>query len=381
MDIIEEIKDHFSYQECSNIRFLLSDNPLLTENIIPKDHQQKKQYIWFDGEPDKLIWEGWNKQYYIENGSNVTEVECHLIASGKVGYTLDNKDHYIDTTLDLFIVVKKMENFSINNHNVYGFTRDQYIERQFSHIIKHECIIRGLMSPSENKNIDFGIFSTIWQTNHSKEPSFTWASSYYFWADLMFTLENIWSKIGEVEFYDKQRLSFKKIGLNRTPVIYLNPFDKRMLNICATCIQLLYSFWEKIAFLLNSIYNVYSEPELKRLTFKGYISKLENKVSSGHYKHLSKPNSNFDWFKKFNNKDHGELQTYRHPLVHYKYDQKIIKGDYFAAMSEYLLNNETNSDTADQIDKMIQEIKDVTLKHYFMTEEGLNNTIELIKES
>lgn len=86
IDIFEEIKEYYSYQECCNIRYLLSDNPMLTEKTIPKDHQKENQIIWFQGERGELTWQDWNVKNYIENDSSVIEVEVHLIAIGKVCY-------------------------------------------------------------------------------------------------------------------------------------------------------------------------------------------------------------------------------------------------------------------------------------------------------
>ena len=159
-------------------------------------------------------------------------------------------------------------------------------------------------------------------------------------------------------------------------------YDRYYLLYCELTIESLYKFWERIGFYLFQ-FIIPGNNELSNSNFSFY--KLIKELNKEYSTNKLIQNENFDWFVNFvldTNSNFDALTNFRHPFVHYKFDEsnKEAIGSLMSTTLNYWKKNLTDKQKLDSLAKENIIIKDFLLKQFGFCKDGYKHAIELIKK-
>ena len=159
-------------------------------------------------------------------------------------------------------------------------------------------------------------------------------------------------------------------------------YDRYYLTYCELTIESLYKFWERIGFYLFQFF----VPESNNLndlnlSFLKLIKELKKEYSTNKLIQ----NEHFDWFVNFvlnANSSFDELLNYRHPFVHYRFDELNNKaiGSLISTTLNYWNKNLTDKQKLDSLAKENNNIKNFLLEQFRFCKDGYNHAIELVNK-
>jgi hypothetical protein len=162
--------------------------------------------------------------------------------------------------------------------------------------------------------------------------------------------------------------------------INLEMYDWYYLDFCSLSIENLYSYWERIGYFLFQFF-----PPTKvvdnNLSFQNLISCLKKDIKQGKY-HSLHTSQNFKWFSEFTEKGHEfeKLQKYRHPLIHYKFENQLFKGGLNSGTYSFLIKNCRKREKIEELQKVNDSLVDFINHQFSLCYDGYLKTVDLIKE-
>lgn len=128
----------------------------------------------------------------------------------------------------------------------------------------------------------------------------------------------------------------------------LNYNDMQYLTMIGFGFDRLYSFWDRIAYLLYN-YEILNFKKDSDVSFDKYFTRLNGFMNSGKPIGFNKNSSNLNWFVNFLDNGFVKIKEYRHRIVHYQ-----MRSDWAGVLSSKFANN-TSQYVSDE--KELKKIK------------------------
>lgn len=220
--------------------------------------------------------------------------------------------------------------------------------------------------------LNTGLYDQTWPFNEPNNKTHDFISSMHYYNEL----ENM---NRQAKYFIALANTYAPFANNYFPTVESTPWihypinftshDRRYLDYCASAIQSMYVYWERLALL---IYQYYKPAKVSDGNLS-FVKLIRNIVKEQHSSTID-----FTWFIDFLDNDHSRLQLLRHPLVHFKMDPVNHKGSYIPMIHTRWMSNIQNKAELDQLQeaskKLINEIIDLAKKCY----EGYEKAIQLI---
>jgi hypothetical protein len=361
-------------------RHELTEKRYLTKSLIPNAHYKEGQMIWFTFDDKRIKWSDDFTLSLIEDqdGNKIYQFLNSFAVEGTLGYEYLDVEYSLICGLKFYCLAYYYPGSAlIAPDHIKLLTHEQKIEWEYEQMLstKAEKIgIRNLVN-----QITFEDLSVLWKKVNPLDKEQIELTSYYFWNDLQLTLNLLINLVAEINFYGEYLGNYGIQAVRREPKIYLHHYEKSFLRKSSFCIQVFYSYWEKIAYLLFiflKIENV-SKTNLSLVKLKKALSKAMN---NGQYQYFNDASSAYNWFVDFIENDHSALAKYRHPLVHFQPDNELFKGDFYAGALNFYLMNITNHEKRMSLEKEFNEIQSFLTNQLHKCNEGLRKAIDLIQE-
>lgn len=199
----------------------------------------------------------------------------------------------------------------------------------------------------------FSFFTRIWKAVNKDSNVMIRDSSLDFFNELVECHRNIVFSIGNLNMWGRYKTNYKshKYDFNGTTIYpaEVSYFDNRYTYYMENAIEELYTFYEKLAYLLY-IFLSPTSLEQNRLSFGELFHRKVIKELRSKYNKIAE-SEHLIWFLK-RRSEYKKLQKYRHPLVHYKANETFITGTYSASLRRLWLANVGDKD---ELDKLFQE--------------------------
>ena len=186
-------------------------------------------------------------------------------------------------------------------------------------------------------------------------------------------MSNIWGRYKTN--YTSQYYNFQ--GTKIFP-LNLNYQDNRFIFYLENAIEEIYTFYERIAYLLFLFLKPVGLTQ-SALSFNKLFERKVKKELKQKYPHLAS-DKNYLWFEKRVKKEHKELSGFRHPLIHYQTNNTFIKGGYNSSLKRIWLENTSGGEQG--LLKLSEDIKNIQKfinQELIMGKEAFEKTILLIE--
>lgn len=390
-ELKREIEDYLRYGIVFD--YVLKKN---TSLFADKLENIKYENYWFDYEKDNIYFSEFPKisEIFSRHGDLFYSYINDFKFVGNLCYSdYSHSEHKIDVRIEATIRI-----FKHSNHEIDLSDRTNHIEVwdepqkiiNLSKIIADEQIKDLDLIP-----YDYSFYTNNWskidKSDIRKERQ-AHVTSYYYLQELIESYERI-----------KHLLSFvllsaphagKYTGYERgLPANYNSEYiyeintnfklyDRYYLTYCELTIESLYKFWERIGFYLFQFF-VPASNKINNLNLSFF--KLIKELNKEYSTNKLIQNIHFDWFVGFvldTNSRFDELINYRHPFIHYKFDESDNKaiGSLISTTLNYWNKNLTNKQKLDSLAKENNNIKIFLLEHFGFCKEGYKHTIELVNK-
>ncbi len=155
-------------------------------------------------------------------------------------------------------------------------------------------------------------------------------------------------------------------------------YDRYYLTYCELTIESLYKFWERVGFYLFQFFKpINNKVNDNNLSFYKLIQHLRKEYSTNEFIR----NDHFDWFVSFvldSNSSFSLLTNYRHPFVHYKFDDfnNKTKGGLISTTLNYWLENMSNKQKLDLLAEQNKLIKLFLIEQFELCKVGFKHAIK-----
>lgn len=359
----------------------LTKKRYLTRDIIPDKHYKAGQKVNFIPDDDGIKWSNVYSLDLIEDqeGNAIYQFLNSFKAKGSLGHL--DREYPIPNHLELFCLVYHYPDSSIiHSKHIFLLTYEQKIEWSFKQILegqKKRLGIQNIMSA-----ITYGDFHSLWKKVDLSNKEQVESTSDFFWNELRISLNLLVDLVSEINFYGEY---LGKYGIQEERPEFTVPFsfhkyERSFLHKSSFCVQMLYSYWEKIAYLLFVFLQPIDKLKKGGMSLHKLIKALKKSMADGQFSYLKNPESAFNWFVNFENSDHRKLTQYRHPTVHFKPEEKFFRGDFYVGALNFVLKNITDNKERESLENEFSKLRTFVTSQLYQCNEGLQKAIDLIQE-
>ena len=356
-------------------------------NFIPKEYRKWDILVWF--ETDELGVR-WVKDYQISvvkdaRGEEVYEFTQDFTVSGKVCYSVGYNQESVETSYYLTLrAYRYADSYTVEADLIDLWTKEKKILTEYSGLLIEQYDKLGLKDLEHLEETGYGSFTGIWTKGDKTNIEQTEATSYYYYREIIDAYDQLRFCVGNVNAYMPYTSNYlAKERRMEGRVFYdinLAKFDRRYLYFCGFAFEKLYSFWERIAFLAYQFIKPKGLSTPQNLSFSKFIVALRKDCNNGLYPYFLLPNSSYHWFSEFEKEHHQPIQTYRHPLIHYKHKNEIYKGSFFAGTYSYWMQNSFDREKLEELQQANENLGVFLIEQTSFCKTGIQNLIALIKE-
>ncbi|WP_428330381.1 hypothetical protein [Mucilaginibacter sp.] len=212
----------------------------------------------------------------------------------------------------------------------------------------------------------FTFFTRIWKLVDTSNATQVSDSSHDYFDEFVECHRNILYSVGMSNVWGRYTTDYTANSYNfqgtKIYPVNLNYRDNRFIFYLENAIEEIYTFYERIAYLLY----LFLQPIQLTTSGLSFNKLFERKVKEElkmKFPQLSK-DLNYQWFEKRFGKEHKLLSGFRHPLIHYQTANSFIKGGYNASLKRIWLANASGGEQ--ELLKLSDDIKNI---HRFVNEE------------
>ncbi|KQC00391.1 hypothetical protein [Pedobacter sp. Hv1] len=234
----------------------------------------------------------------------------------------------------------------------------------------------------------FSFFTRIWKNVDIEDSAMVTGSSHDYFTELNECHRKIMYSVGCSNIWGRYITHFQDNSYNfqgsKVYPVKQNYFDVRYVSYLENAIEELYTFYERLAYLIYLFLKPTSFLQFS-LSYNKLFERRTKREVIERYAHLT-TDANYAYFFRRINNEHKKLSTYRHPLVHYQSTNETIKGSYNASFTTKWLHHATSDES--KLLKIQNEIEDirifvnkelnnckVSFEHAVLLIEGLNSNI------
>ncbi len=275
-----------------------------------------------------------------------------------LGRTFFSDDIHFSFTIHGFV----FRDHGVNYDDIRLLNGEQKSLLNFHKYFEKETIrlkIKSLEEGTFQGEHPFSFFTRIWKHVDQNNEIMVEDSSGYYFDELSEALRNFRYSVACANMWGRYTTNYKVHSYDfqgsKIYPVQLNYFDYRFFFYLESAIEELYTFYERLAYLLY----LFAKPQ----SFTAHALSFQKLFESDSRKELFlkfpqlELDSNFVWFSKRAKKEHRNLTTYRHPLVHYKTGNNFIKGSYIASFKRIWLNHAGGQDQ--ELDKLFKDISKI----------------------
>lgn len=380
--------DAFELNEGAILRALLKkgSNYHFINNIV-----KNQDNSYFVPNVNSFDWKLINsKEIDGENSQKFHELILHLKASGKLNQYNKHGVDYHSQDIDFEFYIKTYQSREFYGTHIDYITlmsSEAYIIYQFNSIVFLEYSKLGLVDLNSLKfsNEDaFSFFTRIWKYLPNKSEIVEQGTSHNYFIELNECYRQIMFNVACCNIYIRFTSSYKdssyifnsQTHYPFTPTIN----DNQSLQYLSTAIEEIYTFWERVAYL---IYILLDPDSLKRehLSYSRLFERKTRNELKVKFPNLKNEDSNLNWFSNRKNKEHAVLCNYRHPLIHYNWSSKFINGDYNAAYFKKRVSQIDNETEIKKLNTEFDKIHQFINNEAILCVEGFKRAILLIEQA
>lgn len=291
-----------------------------------------------------------------------------LCEFNKKGITFSEQEIVFSFTVQAFVF---HDSFGVSGENIKLLNSEQRMILLFHKNYEKEIGrlgVRLLFEETYQGDDAFSFFTRIWKHVDNTNPTQVTDSSHDYFDEFIechrnilysVAMSNIWGRY--ITDYGSDYYYFQ--GGKVFPV-NLNYTDNRFIFYLENAIEELYTFYERLAYLLY----LFLQPQDLTNTALSFNKLFERKIKKElkqKFPHLL-VDENYQWFGKRFSKEQKKLSGYRHPLIHYQTSNTFIKGGYNASVKRIWLANAADGEQA--LEKLSGDIKEI---HKFVNKELL----------
>lgn len=385
-----------------NLKLINSIRSACESNL--QDRFEDYRFLYFDNVPLKTF----GQEYKVE----LTEVNFDWIGDEKLSYQICEDEDYnngkqvcrfeqecavrykfklnsfVESNLQLKTIqfhIKTFEPFGDTIRIMVRINELSALEqlRKLRLEIKHRYQIENIAEVAyENHPTCFGFFAHILRKPRLVIPKESEITHGFFCTEIEFCHQEIEECLLSALFHQKNLndLFGKKVisEYGRVHLPNLDYSDMQYLLMIGFGFDRLYSFWDRITFLLANFVPVGFK--LEHLSFDKYFEKIENKIPNGGS--LFNSNSpHLNWLLSFYNNNYPAIEKYRHRNVHFK---MRTTSEWQGILSSRFSNN-TVVNISDEIElkKLKLEFEglgNLLLEHFNFCKQGFVEALKLIDE-
>ncbi|QEC51946.1 hypothetical protein EDD80_1152 [Anseongella ginsenosidimutans] len=227
----------------------------------------------------------------------------------------------------------------------------------------------------------YSFFTRIWKTTDNSSAVMTKDTGYDFFQEIVECHRNILFSVGNLNMWGRYKSHYSESayyfeGKKQHPIELCNN-DFRYLYFMENAIEELYTFYEKVTYLLSNFLNPstgkHHPPSFANLFGEKNIERLEKK-----FPHITEE-KHFKWFLKRKYEEHQELQAYRHSLVHFQTDAPFITGTYVATFSRLWRESSDKAEELKELFNKFEKIQEFVNKELEACKEIFKNMVLLIE--
>lgn len=256
----------------------------------------------------------------------------------------------------------------------------------------YELICEEHFTEKELIQYDYGLYTKNWsKINLENKDKQVFVTSHYYYQELIECYERIKHLLSIVVLNSKysNQYTFKETSV---PSIYnttkrfdkndnFSLYDSNYLLYSELTIESLYKFWERVAFyIFQFIVPSSGKVNENNLSMIKLIKELKKELSGNNYLQ----NEHFQWFIDFvlsTNSKFQELVNFRHPLIHYKFDNrtKVGIGSLIANTLNEWSQISFDKEKLSILENYNKQILNFILEHFVLCKQGYDNMINLIQ--
>lgn len=286
----------------------------------------------------------------------------------------------------------KTINFFAYSFEPYGMTIFPTIEIEELIVFdNHRKIKQNIKQQFKVENIDelkypgttgFGFFADILRKPRSLSPLDTNISHAYFYYEIAHCHGEIETCLLTALMHQKylSDLLDKKVGFEGKEFYMPNISysDMQYLVMVGFGLERLYSFWDRITYLLYN-FEPLGFKKAKDLSFGKYFSRIEEYLNLGKQIKFDSNSNNFHWLLNFYKTDFIKITSYRHRIVHYEMTPKW-EGVLSAKFVNNAYENTFNRNKLNEIKLEFEGLGYLLLEQFKFCNEGFIRALNLIDE-
>jgi hypothetical protein len=156
-----------------------------------------------------------------------------------------------------------------------------------------------------------------------------------------------------------------------------NYIDFQYLMMVGFGFDRLYSFWDRIVFLLANYESL--KLDLNKISFYNYFKKLTENITNGKSIIFNEKSENLLWLIDFHKNKLNKINEYRHRIVHYQITPNW-DGTLTSKFSNSALEHGSNEIELTKLKLEFEGLGNVLYEHFNYCKEGLIKTLCLIDE-
>lgn len=153
--------------------------------------------------------------------------------------------------------------------------------------------------------------------------------------------------------------------------------DLQYLLMIGFGLDRLYSFWDRITFLLASYDSI--GLDMDNISFFKYFKNIQKKLSTGSKLLFNMQSENLNWLINFHNNEFPKITEYRHRIVHYQ----VTTNSEGVLSSKFVNNTQEFGNSIIEMQKVKLEFEGLGFmlhKNFNLCKEGFVKTLNLIDE-
>jgi hypothetical protein len=358
----------------------------LYKDLIPQEFTTVElNSVWFTPDDKGFIWD---KDFIYrplkyDDGKDFIRFEGDFSVNGYLSFqestTYDKRE--VPVTYNLTFKVDYFKRIRLET--VEYWTKEQKIMNSYNYLMLDQYKKLGFHSQMNNPQTDFVKFTGIWGGVSRSNKKQVHTSSFYYHYEIVTSYELLMFLVSNVNLYRQYTSNYleqERHDYSNGSIFDLNLsiYDRYYLIFCSLSLENLYSYWERIGFLLFQFIKPTKVSD-RNLSFQKLISSLNEEDNNGEYSFLLS-SKNFKWLSDFNISTHNKLQKYRHPLIHYNIKNPLFKGGLFSGTVSYWIQNNMKKEKIEKLQKENDKLVDIINHQFSLCNDGLVKTLDLIKE-
>jgi len=310
----------------------------------------------------------WSDLYSItpftdRDGFKFEEISIDIKLQGTINEHNNAGRTFFSEAMELTLTIRAyfQQGIGVHSENISFLNPEQKALLEFHKKYEDELRRLGIKTIFETEYFGqeaFAFFTRIWKNVDNGNTTMVNDTSLNYFHELGEAHRNIMYSVSCANIWARYTSHFTDdfYRMERGNVYPHNPsfYDTRHIFYLEAAIEEIYTFYERIAYILYLFLNPTCF-EAKALSYNKLFERQTVKELKLKFPGIIE-NEHFKWFLNRLKKEHKDLSGYRHPLIHYKTANTFIKGSYSASRTRHWLDNAMDETQLTTLHKQMEDI-------------------------